>query len=469
MISIEEAMTAPNLFGPVLGDPSSWVTWRSILKASFGEPLTGEERAAFDLVAGGREPPPGRVAELWCIKGRRGGGSRIAGMVAAYAAGFMAPGVPVAPGEEALVVSVAPTTRQAAKAMRYARGFIASSPVLSASVEGETQAEIRLEGDVVLTTRAADTDTIRGDTVVAAIFDEVAFWAGENSANPDVEIYNAIAPSLLTTNGIIIGISSPYAQRGLLYEKYRRHYGKNDPRALVVMAPTWVLNPTIPRDHPFIVSRYEEDPVAAAAEMGEGFRTDVETFVSRQAVEACVSEGVYERPRLRSVRYSAFVDAAGGSGKDSFTLAIGHTEAGRAVLDLVRERKPPFAPEAVVEEYAELMRSYGITRAEADRWGSEWVREAFRRHRIVVDQCAKPKSDLYRDMLPAINSRQVDLLDVPRLLTQIMSLERSTSRGGRDTIDHPPNGNDDVANAVAGLVGMVGTGRRRAVCMADYL
>jgi hypothetical protein len=31
-----------------------------------------------------------------------------------------------------------------------------------------------------------------------------------------------------------------------------------------------------------------------------------------------------------------------------------------------------------------------------------------------------------------------------------VSLERRTARGGRDTIDHPPGGHDDVANAVAG-------------------
>ena len=32
-----------------------------------------------------------------------------------------------------------------------------------------------------------------------------------------------------------------------------------------------------------------------------------------------------------------------------------------------------------------------------------------------------------------------------------MALERRTSRGGRDSIDHPPSGHDDIANAIAGL------------------
>ena len=47
---------------------------------------------------------------------------------------------------------------------------------------------------------------------------------------------------------------------------------------------------------------------------------------------------------------------------------------------------------------------------------------------------------------------QVMLLDHEKLLNQLVSLERRTSRVGRDIIDHPPNGYDDLANVVAGAV-----------------
>src|SRR3546814_6508614 len=66
----------------------------------------------------------------------------------------------------------------------------------------------------------------------------------------------------------------------------------------------------------------------------------------------------------------------------------------------------------------------------------------------------QPKSQLYQDMLPVLNSRRVELLDVSGLAVQIANLERRTARGGRDSIDHPPNGHDDLANAVAGLIGL---------------
>jgi hypothetical protein len=44
------------------------------------------------------------------------------------------------------------------------------------------------------------------------VADEIAFWQAEDgSANPDTEILRAVRPTLLTTHGPLIAISSPYA------------------------------------------------------------------------------------------------------------------------------------------------------------------------------------------------------------------------------------------------------------------
>src|SRR5690348_1871879 len=61
----------------------------------------------------------------------------------------------------------------------------------------------------------------------------------------------------------------------------------------------------------------------------------------------------------------------------------------------------------------------------------------------------KPKSELYRDLLPLINSGAVDLLENERLVVPLTQLERRTARGGKDSIDHTPGAHDDLANAVA--------------------
>ena len=77
--------------------------------------------------------------------------------------------------------------------------------------------------------------------------------------------------------------------------------------------------------------------------------------------------------------------------------------------------------------------------------------EQFRRFGVTCEQSAKPKSDLYQDMLALFNSRRIELLDNPRLISQLTALERRTARGGRDSIDHAPGAHDDLANAVAGV------------------
>ncbi len=66
----------------------------------------------------------------------------------------------------------------------------------------------------------------------------------------------------------------------------------------------------------------------------------------------------------------------------------------------------------------------------------------------------KPKSDLYRDLLPALNSNQIELLDHPKLINQVCALERCTARGGNDSIDQAPGAHDDLANVLAGVVAL---------------
>jgi len=156
------------------------------------------------------------------------------------------------------------------------------------------------------------------------------------------------------------------------------------------------------------------------------------------------------------VKYVAFTDPAGGSGGDSFTVAIAHAERRGDVvvfvLDLLREKKPPFSPESTVAQFAEVLKAYRCTRVTGDRYAGEWPREQFRKHGVEYAVSELAKSELYREALPLINSGRVELLDNPRLFAQLGALERRTGRGGRDSIDHAPGAHDDLANAAAGAL-----------------
>ena len=85
-----------------------------------------------------------------------------------------------------------------------------------------------------------------------------------------------------------------------------------------------------------------------------------------------------------------------------------------------------------------------------------------RQHGVEYETAEKTKSDIYREALALLNSGRVELLDHPRLHTQLLSLERRTSRAGRDSIDHGPGGHDDVANSVAGA--LVAAAEAQPVC-----
>src|SRR5262249_52184099 len=154
-------------------------------------------------------------------------------------------------------------------------------------------------------------------------------------------------------------ISSPHARRGELWNVYRRWYGKENPNVLVWQAPSIAMNRTLPES--VVTQALEEDEAAARAEYLAEFRTDVEAFITREAVEGCIEPGRHELPPLPGVQYSAFVDPSGGSA-DSMTLAIAHKEGDVAILDALRERRPPFSPEAVVADFADVLRSYRVTR-----------------------------------------------------------------------------------------------------------
>lgn len=467
--SILETMDHPAVFGPFFKG-TSWAAWRAFLAALFGLPMDEMQLAIYRQHTGRTEAPSTASSEAELVVGRRGGKSRILALIATYLAVFREYEEFLAPGEVATVAVIAADRKQARTIFRYVSGLLKAVPSLASLIQDDTTETITLSNRVVIEIVTASFRVTRGYTYAAVLADETAFWRSEESANPDAEIMRAIRPGMASIPGaVLLNASSPYRRAGLLWTTYQRHYGKEAARVLVWKASTAEMNPGI--DPAIICEAYADDPESAASEYGGEFRTDIADFIGRAVVEACIEPGCHERPPSRAIgrRYSAFIDAAGGSGTDSMTIGIAHLEGGIPTLDALRERKPPFSPDDVVNEFSALMKSYGISRAESDRWGGDWVGEAFRKHQITVAPCAKPKSDIYRELLPLLNGHRCALLDNPRLVSQLCGLERRTARGGRDSIDHAPLAHDDVANAAAGVLVMVSVSRGVMIVSEDVL
>lgn len=452
-MNILEACADPKLFAPFFKSPATWASWRAFLAALFALPMTDEEAAIFRKHTRREALPDQPSTEAYLVVGRRGGKSFIMALIAVFLACFREYRQFLQPGERATVAVIAADRKQARVVMRYVRGMLNNILMLRRMIERETAEGFDLNNAVTIEVTSASFRASRGYTFAAVIADEIAFWrTDDDSANADTEILNAVRPGLSTVTGaMLICASSPHAKRGELWENFHRCFGKaNGP--LVWQATTREMNPSVRQS--VIDEALERDHARASAEYLAIFRSDIETFISREAVESVVIEGRYELAPVPHQLYRAFVDPSGGS-SDSFTLAIAHRQKdGTAVLDATRERKPPFAPSLVIAEFAALLKTYRISEVHGDRYAGEFPREIFRSHGIKYVVAEKPKSDIYRDTLPLLNSGKVELLADARLTSQLCSLERRVARSGKDSIDHAPGAHDDLANAVCGALAL---------------
>jgi hypothetical protein len=454
-IPIDTALADPTLLGAALGDLSTWRTWFTVLKAAHGRRLTASELATFKTVAGDRVPPRTKVKELVAAVSRRAGKGRMCAALMVHAALMTDAHSRLAPGETGVVAAVSPTREQARILMNYALGYLDANDSLRGKVDSVTADEIRLTNGCVITTLANDYRSLRGRTLLLAVIDEASFLRDESSATPDVECARALLPSLATTNGMLVVMSSPYRRAGLLFQRHRDHFGKDDPRVLVVGGSSRTFNPTLSEME--IAAESAHDPEASRSEWEGLFRSDLSAFLDEALIERALDR---DRPLELSYQHGtrcvAFTDMSAGR-HDASTLTICHAERAnlehpQIIVDLVRGHLAPHDPARVAKEFAELCRAFNIRRIYGDRFAGEWVAQAYERERVNYIPSELNRSELYLEGLPLFSRGQVRMPEHKILLKELRLLERSTHRSGRDTVDHPRHSYDDFANSLFGAL-----------------
>ena len=358
----------------------------------------------------------------------------------------------LSPGEVGYVLVVAGAKDQAARVFDYCRAFLEESPILRQLVESVTADEIRLKGNIAIAVHANNFRTIRGRTLLSAVLDECAFWH-DAGALPDIEVYRAILPALITTRGMLIAISSPYRKIGLLHQKHRDHFGTDDDDVLVIQGSSREFNPML--DESEIQRNRKLDPTGSAAEWDANFRADISQLYDDETIDAAIDEDrPLEFPPREGLRYFAFVDASAGR-HDAFTICIGHREGegdqARFISDVIRGRRAPFNPSAVTEEYTGLAREYRCATIVGDNYAGEWVKQAFEKAGRPYVRSSLPKSGLYLESLPWFMRGAMSFPNIPHLVRELRLLERTPTRSGKDKVDHPARGgSDDFANALVG-------------------
>lgn len=462
MKSLSDAMLDKDLFGRTFAGPT-FAAWRTVAKILEGRRLDSRELALYRALTGREQPPTAPFQEAYLVKPRRAGGTLFAAALGLHAA-LQDYRKRLGPGEVATVAMIASDRRQARQLMNYCKGLIADSPTIAAAVTSQTQETISFAHRVNLEVHIASFRSTRGYSYAAVILDELAFFRDDMSANPDVELIRAVRPGLANLGGRLLGLSSPHAKRGHLFEMFRAHYGQPSD-VLVLKADHTQLNPTL--DPKVIERAMAEDPEAARSEWFGEFRSDVSQWLADELIDIALESG-----RLKAGRpypSVAFVDMSGGR-HDASVLAIAHAETApespRATirgdgnpappvvrLDVLHTVPAPHEPSAVVEDFAKALRDRGLRKVVGDRYAGAWVSDAFQKAGIEYEPSELDKSAIYCEALPLFAERRVELLEDKRLVTELRLLERRPRTGGRgDMVDHQPRGHDDAANACCGAL-----------------
>jgi phage terminase large subunit-like protein len=216
-MNIIQALNDPKVFGAFFR-AGTWDVWRVFLAALFGLPMTDDQLATYRRFTGRSTPPTAALHEAWLVIGRRGGKSFVLAVIAVFLACFRDWRPFLGPGEVGTVMIIAADRRQARVIMRYCLGLLQAVPMLAKLIEAQSRETIELRNRIVIEIHTASFRTTRGYTIVTALCDELAYWqSDETSAEPDVEVINALRPGMSTIpDAVLLCASSPYARRGAL-------------------------------------------------------------------------------------------------------------------------------------------------------------------------------------------------------------------------------------------------------------
>lgn len=368
----------------------------------------------------------------------------------------------IAPGEEAVAPFVAPTLKLSKQGFRYARGAAKANPKIKqllSNVSSESMTITRPDGHTVRLECVAATrggQALRGTTYVGTAMDEAAFFRDEDSGVVnDQELLNAARPRVVPEGQLVIA-STPYLSSGVLYKYWSEEFG-NPKRALVVHAPTRLMNPD-----PFILQQieeeYEQDPENAEREFGAKFLAmGSSTFFDHVKIAASTDETlVLGRAATEGAKLCAAGDEAFRS--DCATLVVTEEVDGVISVLAIDEQKPsrgaPLVPSKVVAHQAEILKRYGIERIVVDQFYIESVREEFDKHGIEVIEApsGQPgKATVYMATKKRLNESQLRLPKHPRMLADMRLVVSKPTSGGGLTITSPrraTGGHGDIASAL---------------------
>ena len=432
--NIIEAIKDPELINGELGEAQG-----VCLRLLYGLPLSQRQKTLAKKYADAWDGRRRVFQEAAFICGRRSGKSdRLAGNVAVYESCFGGHEKYLSPGERAWVVSIAASKKQAGVILGYIRGKLEGSRLLRSMIEDVRSEEIDLTNGISIGVYPCSFRTIRGISVCTALCDELAFWRVEG-VNVDREVLSALRPGLVTfPKSKLIVFSSPYAQQGELYAYHKNRHKTKE--TLVWRAPSKVMNPTI--SDKFLKKERERDPESYRREWLAEFSDSISNFLPGNKVDDCVVSGRVGLPYQSKFAYRAALDSAFKN--DCFTFAISHKDGNKVVVDRLMgwqgSKRNPVNLDMVADEISGVLKEFHTYKVTGDQFCSEPCKQALAKKSITYQEVpfsSNLKGKIYNTLKHLVNQENIELLDHPKSIREIKSLECKLTSGGNFVIGAP--------------------------------
>lgn len=365
-------------------------------------------------------------------------------------------------GEERFIVVVATRQDQARSFVRVVRELLDHAPdqSLRALVEDTGSAdEVRFRSGVTIVAMPCSSRATRGLAVSTLILNEAAHMStAEEGWQAGRAVYRALVPSTVQfgDKALVIVMSSPLWASGIFWDLFSAGMSGADSTLHVEQQPTWEMNPTVTRES--LEPEFLADPDSARVEYGAEFAEGAGAFLNATAVHECIVKGRPELPPLPEVRYVAAADPAFAAGGDAFTFAIGHKSGSTVVIDRLlswRGKSSPLNSDAVLDEIAAAAHEYGVRELTSDQYAVIPLADGLRKRGVFLrgqPLTNELKADIYGTLKRALNLGEVELLDDPRLASELVHLQMRPTPSGKPKIGAAAGHHDDLAMVVATVV-----------------
>lgn len=325
----------------------------------------------------------------------------------------------LAPGESAQSAIIAPKRELAQQGVDACRGLIEQTPVLRQAVLGapppteDDDAKVGAAHAIKL--RRPDGKQVqvrlrapgkggtggRGFVLPAVVLEEAAFfYADEKYAITDDEVFAAALQRVAMPDGQLWIITTPLFDGVGVAERFvKEEWGKHA-NALVVRAPTRLLNPTWDPDRKIEAAMRKKDPDRARREIdAQGMKVGGGAIFYSEDEIAAAFVGTFQADADEDVRRwegfepnRAYAHTAGadmGFRKNSSALVISRSEEQlvRMVfrLELVPRPGEPLRPSVVVREFAFWCMRYGCASMMGDIHSADTTHEELAKLRHVLE------------------------------------------------------------------------------------